>query len=109
LLDADKAILPEGTEMLLSPLSSQGLLTLDGEKIKSEAVLDGENIVLNGKSMPFADLIQSLVPAGAPSGEAAGSTEGNSTAADLGIPPDLMQRIDKEGLTPRNHEAAGRK
>ncbi len=99
-LDADKAMLPEGTEMLLTPLEQQGLLKVDGAKLKSEAILAGDNVTLNGKQMSFADFLTLLAPdtgaASAPEGAVGGD------AADLGIPQDLMDKIQKEGLTKEN-------
>ncbi len=93
-LDADKALLPPGTEMMLTPLSEQGLIKLEGEKIKSNIELAGENVTLNGKPMPFEELVKMLVPAGMGDDTSAGS------AADMGIPEDLMQKIEAEGITP---------
>jgi len=107
LVDADKAVLPEGSEMMLTPFSEQGLLKLDGTKIKSELTLAGESVTLNGKQMSLEELLQLLAPdmrAAAPgSGDLGGATDtagGDTSAADLGIPPELMARIQKEGLTP---------
>ncbi|SEA32808.1 Uncharacterized conserved protein YdgA, DUF945 family [Thiothrix caldifontis] len=94
-LDADKAMLPPGTEMLLTPLSEQGLLKLEGEKIMSAVELAGENVTLNGQQMPFADFINKLAPAGMESGM---PEEGGDP--NMGIPDDLMQKIEAEGLTP---------
>ncbi|WGZ92823.1 MAG: DUF945 family protein [Candidatus Thiothrix putei] len=94
-LDADKAMLPPGTEMLLTPLSEQGLLKLEGEKIMSVVELAGENVTLNGQQMPFADFINKLAPAGMESGM---PEEGGDP--NMGIPDDLMQKIEAEGLTP---------
>lgn len=94
-LDADKALLPPGTEMMLAPMEQQGFLKVEGDKITSNLELAGETAILNGKSMPFADLMQLLAPEGAGMGAA-----GSDTGADMGIPPDLMQKIEKEGITP---------
>lgn len=105
LLDADKAILPEGAEMLLAPLSAQGLLKVEGEKVKSDVTLAGENVTLNGREMRFADFMHLIVPSeGMGMGET-GSADSSDSAADLGIPPDLMQRIEKEGLSPEVMQA----
>ncbi len=99
LLDADKAILPEGTDMMVAPLAEQGLLKQEGEKITAQLELAGENAVLNGKQMPFADLLQLLAPnMGGGMTEEGGDMSGS--ANDMGIPEDLMQRIQDEGLTP---------
>lgn len=99
LLDADKAILPEGTDMMVAPLAEQGLLKQEGEKITAQLELAGENAILNGKQMPFADLLQLLAPnMGGGMTEEGGDMSGS--ANDMGIPEDLMQRIQDEGLTP---------
>lgn len=94
-LDADKGMLPAGTEMMLTPLTEQGLIKLEGEKIKSNIDLAGENVTLNGKPMRFEDLVKMLVPAGMDQGAAVGGD-----AADMGIPEDLMKKIEAEGITP---------
>lgn len=94
LLDADKAMLPEGFDMLLTPYEQQGLLKMEGDKLKSTIELAGENVTLNGQPMAFADLLQLLVPADAGMmGEGAGDPS-------MGIPEDLMEKINQEGLTP---------
>lgn len=90
-LDADKAMLPEGFDMLVMPYEEQGLIKMEGDKLKSDIELAGENVTLNGKSMPFADLMQMLAPQGT-------GIEGGDP--DMGIPEDLMQKIEQEGLTP---------
>ena len=101
LLDADKAMLPEGTEMLLMPLSQQGLLKIEGEKVKSDVTLAGENVTLNGQQMTFADFLHLLAPdAGAGAAGMGATPDADGSAADLGIPADLMERIQKEGMTP---------
>jgi uncharacterized protein YdgA (DUF945 family) len=103
LLDADKAMLPEGTEMLLMPLSEQGLLKVEGEKVKSEVTLAGENVTLNGQQMTFADFLHLVSPgAGMDTGT---MPDADGAAADLGIPPDLMERIQNEGMTPEVMQA----
>jgi hypothetical protein len=95
-LDADKALLPPGTEIMLTPLTEQGLIAMDGEKIKSDIDLAGENVTLNGKPMVFADFVKMLAPAGM----GQGAMDGGGDPADLGIPEDLMKKIDAEGITP---------
>lgn len=106
LLDADKAMLPEGTEMLLMPLSQQGLLKIEGEKVKSDVTLAGENVTLNGQQMTFADFLHLLAPdAGAGAAGMAATPDADGSAADLGIPADLMERIQKEGMTPEVMQA----
>lgn len=99
ILDADKAMLPEGTEMLLAPLEQQGLLKVDGTKLKSEAVLAGDNVTLNGKQMSFTDFLHLIAP---DAGAAGAPDSAVGDAADLGIPQDLMEKIQQEGLTPEN-------
>lgn len=94
LLNADKAMLPEGFDMLVTPYEQQGLLKLEGEKITSTLELAGENVTLNGQQMSFADLVQKFAPEGM--GMAG---EGNADP-NMGIPADLMQKIEQEGLTP---------
>ncbi|MDQ5768961.1 DUF945 family protein [Thiothrix subterranea] len=94
-LDADKALLPPGSELMLTPLSEQGLLKLDGEKIASAIELAGENVTLNGKQMPFADFVAMLAPPGMDQGMMEDGGDPN-----MGIPEDLMKKIETEGLTP---------
>lgn len=93
MLDADKGMLPAGTEIMLTPLTQQGLIKLEGEKIKSNIDLAGDNVTLNGTQMSFEDLVKMLAPAGM--GEAA-----PEDSADMGIPEDLMKQIEAEGITP---------
>lgn len=95
MLDTDQAMLPEGFDMLVMPYMEQGLIAQDGDKLKTSIELAGENVTLNGKQMSFADLVQMLAPAGAGEG-----MMGEGADADLGIPEDLMQKIQQEGLTP---------
>lgn len=94
-LDADKALLPPGTEMLLTPLTEQGLIAMDGEKIKSDLDLAGENVTLNGKAMTFADFVAMLAPAGM-----GGEMPAGGDSADMGIPEDILKQIEAEGITP---------
>ncbi len=94
-LDADKALLPPGSEMMLTPLSEQGLLKLEGEKITSAIELAGENVTLNGQQMSFADFVNMLAPLGMNQGM---MEEGGDP--NMGIPDDLMKKIEAEGLTP---------
>lgn len=95
-LDADKALLPPGTEMLLTPLTEQGLIAMDGEKIKSDLDLAGENVTLNGKAMTFADFVAMLAPAGM-----GGEMPAGGDSADMGIPEDILKQIETEGgITP---------
>lgn len=94
-LDADKALLPPGSEMMLTPLSEQGLLKLEGEKITSAIELAGENVTLNGQQMSFADFVNMLAPPGMDQGM---MEEGGDP--NMGIPEDLMKKIEAEGLTP---------
>lgn len=96
-LDADKAMLPAGTELMLGPLESQGLLKVDGAKIKSEAILAGDNVTLNGQQMSFADFWHLIAP-----DRSAAMQGSDADAANLGIPPDLMEKIQREGLTQEN-------
>ncbi|WMP18018.1 DUF945 family protein [Thiothrix lacustris] len=93
MLDADKGLLPTGTEMMLTPLSAQGLIKLEGEKIKSNIDLAGDNVTLNGKQMSFDELLKMLVPPGIDDAMTDGSE-------DMGIPEDLMKKIEVEGITP---------
>lgn len=95
-LDADKGILPEGTEMALMPAQEQGFLKLDGNKITSLIELQGETVNINGKQMRFGELFQGL---GAPSSPIPNATEGAGENS-LGIPPDLMKKLEEEGPTP---------
>lgn len=95
MLDADKALLPPGSEMMLTPLSEQGLLKLEGEKITSAIELAGENVTLNGQQMSFADFVNMLAPSGMDQGM---MEEGGDP--NMGIPEDLMKKIEAEGLTP---------
>ncbi|WP_028487937.1 DUF945 family protein [Thiothrix lacustris] len=93
MLDADKGLLPAGTEMMLTPLAEQGLIKLEGEKIKSNIDLAGDNVTLNGKQMSFDELLKMLVPPGIDDAMTDGSE-------DMGIPEDLMKKIEVEGITP---------
>jgi uncharacterized protein YdgA (DUF945 family) len=98
-LDADKALLPAGMDMLATPYIQQGLLTQDGAKFKSDVILAGENVTLNGKQMLFADLVKLLAPdmGGMPGADTPNS---KNDAANIGIPEDLMKQIQEKGLTP---------
>lgn len=107
-LDADKALLPEGTDAMLTPLSEQGLIKLEGNKVKSELELAGETATLNGKQMPFTELLQTLAPGMGGGMTALPSADGEGadiSAADMGVPQDLADRIKKEGLTPEVMQA----
>ena len=92
-LDIDQTMLPEGFDMLVMPYMEQGLVAQDGDKLKTSIELGGENVTLNGTQMSFADLVQILAPGGSSMMEEGGD-------AELGIPEDLMQKIQEEGLTP---------
>lgn len=94
MLDADKGILPEGFDMMLTPFTEQGLLKLEGDKIKSNIDLAGENVTLNGQQMSFADLVNLLAPPGMDEAMTGGGDP------SMGIPEDLMKKIEAEGITP---------
>lgn len=93
MLDIDQTMLPEGFDMMVMPYMEQGLVAQDGDRLKTSIELAGDNVTLNGKQMSFADLLQILSPSGAGMMEEGGD-------AELGIPEDLMQKIQQEGLTP---------
>ena len=99
LLDIDKGILPEGAEMMVTPVVQQGFLVQDGDKFKGELNLAGETVTLNGKQMPFTDLLQQFLP-GMGAANAGNATLSPKAGSDLGIPDDLMQKMQKEGMTP---------
>lgn len=94
-LDADKALLPAGAEIMLTPLSEQGLLAVDDKKITTAIDLAGENVTLNGKQMPFVDFVALLAPEGMDQSPGEEVSDPN-----MGIPEDLMKKIEMEGLTP---------
>ena len=97
LLNLDKGILPEGTEMMVEPAVQQGLLVKDGNNYKGEMLLGGNVLTLNGKQIPIADVLKQFLP-GVGLSAAPGMTPEAGT--DLGIPDDLMKKIQAEGMTP---------
>lgn len=92
-LNTDQAMLPEGLDLLVMPYMEQGLVMQDGDKLKTDIELAGENVTLNGKQMSFEDLLKLVSPD-------AGGMMNEGGDADLGIPEDLMKKIQEEGLTP---------
>ena len=100
LVNLDKGILPAGTEMMLLPAVEQGFLVQNGEKYNSELTLAGDSVTLNGKPVPLDGLAQLVAPGAGMSAGAAGMGAGGADPADMGIPDDLMQKIQQEGLTP---------
>lgn len=92
-LDADKSMLPAGFDMLVTPYEQQGLVKVEGGKLKSDLELAGDKATLNGKQMSFSELAKLVIP----QGSAAGMEGGDP---NMGIPEDLMQKINQEGLTP---------
>ena len=100
LVNLDKGILPAGTEMMLLPAVEQGFLVQNGDKYNSELTLAGDSVTLNGKPVPLDGLAQLVAPGAGMSTGAAGMGAGGADPADMGIPDDLMQKIQQEGLTP---------
>lgn len=95
-LDADKSILTMGLDMLLKPYVQQGLMSDEGEKFSTSVELDGSDTIrVNSQQMAFSELLQMF----GLNMQEPGQGEGNP-AADLGIPEDLMEKINNEGLTP---------
>lgn len=97
LLNLDKGILPEGTEMMVEPAIQQGLLVKDGEKFKGELLLGDGNLTLNGKQLPLDEVLSQFLPA---TGVGAAPALTPESGNDMGIPEDIMQKIQQEGMTP---------
>lgn len=99
-LEADKAILPMGMDMMVAPYVEQGLLTEVQEKLAANLQLQGDKVELNGKAMSFEEFL-AMFGMGMSGGMLDGA-QGDmpDPAADLGIPDDLMEQINSEGLTP---------
>ena len=97
LLNLDKGILPEGTEMMVEPAIQQGLLVKDGEKFKGELLLGDGNLTLNGKQLPLNEVLSQFLPA---AGMGAAPTLTPEAGNDMGIPEDIMKKIQQEGMTP---------
>lgn len=96
-LQVDKAALPEGVENLLSPYVQQRLLKATNDKLTSAIEFKDDAVDLNGQTLTRAQWTKLIAPA---LENDSAMTGVNQTARDLGIPPDLMQMIDKQGLTP---------
>lgn len=93
-LNLDQAMLPEGFVMVLMPFIQQGLIVQMDDTLQARIELAGESVVLNGTRMRFTDLLHMLSPT---TGEDMLEEDIN---AGTGMPADLMQKIQKEGLTP---------
>ncbi len=94
-LTADKGMLPEGVEPLLMPYTQQGVLVQSKEQYATDIQWKGQNVTMNGKNMSFEALLQTMGV-----GSAGSNSTLTQTAKDLGLPEDLMQMIEKQGLTP---------
>lgn len=91
-LNADKAALPEDLGMLMNyPLEQKAIVEESGQ-YKLKLKLLGESAELNGAPIQFAELPAKFFP------QMPSMSEG--TGSDLGIPADLMQQIQEQGMTP---------
>lgn len=107
-LNADKAMLPPIAGMMLMQPVEQGLLEDSANQYKLNLKLNGEQVELNGKSMPIMELL-TKVGGGAGSapadegeeelpemsGEGVSATELES----LGVPADIAKEMEANGLT----------
>lgn len=93
-LDIDRSMPPQTFVMMLAPYVQQGIIVDEGSRLKADIELAGENVVLNGKRVRFSELLQMLAP------QTAHNTAAGNTNAGPDLPPDIMLKIQEEGLTP---------
>ncbi|WP_020560472.1 DUF945 family protein [Thiofilum flexile] len=104
-LNADKAMLPPIANMVLMQPVGQGLIEDSEQQYKLNLKLNGEQVELNGKTMPVTELLAKVGGGAAGADQADDGGEGNDevTAADLetlGVPADIAKEIEAKGLTP---------
>lgn len=97
-LQAAKAALPQGVDTLLQPYVQQGLMLSTPDQVSSAIELKGDTVEVNGKNLTRAQWLKLLAPS--LQNQAPNTSPISQTARDLGIPEDLMQLIDQQGLTP---------
>ena len=98
-IQADKAALPEAAMMFTGALTGQGLLKDEPNQFKLDLKTEGDKVNLNGKEMTVNEFLAQVAPnMGAPS-----ATMPDSSALggeDMGLPDDLMKKMQEQGLTP---------
>ena len=89
-LNADKAAVPTDLSLLMGPALEQKAILEANNQYTLQLKLLGETAELNGNPISFAELPSKFFP----------QMPSLSEEAGLGLPPDLMQQIEKQGLTP---------
>ncbi len=88
-LAADKAVVPEDLQMMLAyPLAQKAMVEQDGQ-YRLQLKLSGEQAELNGEAVAFEALPGKFFPQ-------MPAIDENSS---MGIPPEIMQRIEQEGMS----------